>query len=492
MSGGPGREAGGLGALGARRAAQRPLGGHSSSPAPPFPLPPRPAPRPRASPPGTGALTSAATARGDRPRSAIGIIYAWFEFNRPCRERILADPGTGQYVGAMHKAFVSCNIEHSPATTALRMVAYSLLYTGAMLMVVSKRNRDKFRRYTQFLMAWAAVQLVVLVLATRAYQSCTHPGNCVMIPGLINSNWWMFIVAPVGLPIAMWFVYVEEGRSLALLGYMMVFFVTQAAAFQGEKSLIPLVVKKESTIGEQLLVRLVLHPFLWETTLFLGRFCIRQLRNFNYDVGCTYLGVLHAFYSLYGRFLLLQLRGAGEMIMINLALGIVGLFVRALFAAFDEFMLKAQHGPRPTAAYIATVQEAKLRAHESYAQSVAEFPSIVVASFFSVLVKVKASPTDAINMNRVATEVILQVLMLLAFDYASLKVDFYFHGIKHRKVWAERSPGYRLFLGAFVLFFIVDSVLGLLANFCPEKVDGGLVMTYCDEASMLGILNGRF
>ena len=114
------------------------------------------------------------------------------------------------------------------------------------------------------------------------------------------------------------------------------------------------------------------------------------------------------------------------------------------------------------------------------------------ASFFSVLVKVKASPTDAINMNRVATEVILQVLMLLAFDYASLKVDFYFHGIKHRKVWAERSLGYRLFLGAFVLFFIVDSVLGLLANFCPEKVDGGLVMTYCDEASMLGILNGRF
>ena len=94
-------------------------------------------------------------------------------------------------------------------------------------------------------------------------------------------------LAPVGLPIAMWFVYVEEGRSLASLGYMMVFFVTQAAAFQGEKSLIPLVVKKESTIGEQLLVRLVLHPFLWETTLFLGRFCIRQLRNFNYDVGCT-------------------------------------------------------------------------------------------------------------------------------------------------------------------------------------------------------------
>ena len=194
----------------------------------------------------------------------------------------------------MHKAFVSCNIEHSPATTALRMVAYSLLYTGAMLMVVSKRNRDKFRRYTQILAAWAVVQLVVLVLATRAYQSCTHPGNCVMIPGFVNSNWWMFIVAPVGLPVAIWFVYVEEGRSLASVGYMMAFFLTQFAAFQGEKSLIPLVVKKESTIGEQMLVRLVLHPFLWETTLFLGRFCIRQFRNFNYDVGTADLGVLQS------------------------------------------------------------------------------------------------------------------------------------------------------------------------------------------------------
>ena len=239
----------------------RPLGSPSSSPAP-FPA--------RAAvsglyrgPSWTGALTSAAPAGGARPRSAVGVIYAWFEFNRPCRERILADPGTGQYVGAMQKAFVSCNIEHSPATTALRMVSYSLLYTGAMLMVVSKRNRDKFRRYTQILAGWAVVQLVVLVLAARAWQSCTHPGNCVMIPGFINSNWWMFIVAPVGLPVAMWFVYVEEGRSLASVGYMMAFLLTQFAAFQGEKSLTPLVVKRSRPVGEQMLVRLVLHPFLW-------------------------------------------------------------------------------------------------------------------------------------------------------------------------------------------------------------------------------------
>ena len=76
----------------------------------------------------------------------------------------------------------------------------------------------------------------------------------------------MFIVGAgprVGLPVAMWFVYVEEGRSLASVGYMMAFLLTQFAAFQGEKSLTPLVVKRSRPVGEQMLVRLVLHPFLW-------------------------------------------------------------------------------------------------------------------------------------------------------------------------------------------------------------------------------------
>ena len=419
-----------------------------------------------------------------------GYLLLHHHFTAHCRDMVLNGPeypGSSQhYLGDLKQAYIRCVEWGHPLNVLWQIIAYNVLYYVAV--VSSFKCEPALRKKYTAICALKLTLEIALVGACYGFGYYKEDYEFT----LFGLPWELYLkgFGMSSLGLTMYFVYLIE-KNL----WSVTVFVAQISvafvAYNGELLAVPFMLKENSTMWEKMLTRLVLHPLLWESCLCVMRFAARQYQNYDYNTGGAFMGYIYSYYSIFGRFMLLQLQGAGQVVFINLALSLVTICFRVLFTEFDEFIMVLQHGTRTTRAIVSTENEAKLKAHETYSSMVAEYSGIIIAGVFGRMYLIQSSPGQVPDITQVAVDTSVQIVMAFMVDFAVLKIDGFCHGIRHKRIWNERGHNYILLVILGCLAYMPAAVLDLVPSFCPSTMGDQVSLARCSEPSLWSLVSGE-
>ncbi len=116
---------------------------------------------------------------------------------------------------------------------------------------------------------------------------------------------------------------------------------------------------------------------------------------------------------------MLQLKGFGQIIAINLFDALMQFMMRALYVIYDEWFMQLQYGNRAAKAIIATEEENYLRTFEAQAESFASAPSVFVTGGLLLLGHFQPVPGELVHTSKVIIDIVVQLCTNFVSDWVS-------------------------------------------------------------------------
>ena len=112
--------------------------------------------------------------------------------------------------------------------------------------------------------------------------------------------------------------------------------------------------------------RYIFHEVFWGLILWGYRVLIRNCIGLETGGEALLMGRVVTAKAIYARFLLVQLKGFGQIIIaINFFDALMTFFMRAVYVIYDEWFMQLQYGYRASKALISTEEEKYLRTFEA-------------------------------------------------------------------------------------------------------------------------------
>ena len=168
-----------------------------------------------------------------------------------------------------------------------------------------------------------------------------------------------------------------------------------------------------------LVFRYCVHELYWGIVLWGYRVMIRNAIGLRPGGEALFIGRAVCARAIYSRFLLIQLKGFGEIFIINIFDALMALLMRSLYVVYDEWFLNIQYGNRAAKALISTQEESMLRTFEAQADSFASGPSVFLTGalmIFGHFTPIAGQPVDQV---KVWLEVIIQIVTNFFVDTVS-------------------------------------------------------------------------
>ena len=228
--------------------------------------------------------------------------------------------------------------------------------------------------------------------------------------------------------------------------------------------------------------RYIFHEFFWSVVLLSYRNIIRNCVGLETGAEALLMARCVTTKAIYARFLLVQLKGFGQIIAINFFDAVMSLLTRSLYAIYDEWYMQLQYGNRAAKAVIATAEENYLRTFEAQASTLASAPSVFLTGGLLLFGHFQPVAGEVVNTAKVVIDIVLQLATNFISDWLAMVAEDKFFAAQHLRVFNQRLSKWMWYMfaiqGLAVCLFMATSAY---APFCPKKYEHGIMMEYCGE-----------
>ena len=181
------------------------------------------------------------------------------------------------------------------------------------------------------------------------------------------------------------------------------------------------ILNKSTPVWQVIAFRYLFHEIFWGFILWGYRIFIRNCIGLEVGAEALLLVKVIASKAIFARFLLVQLKGFGQIIAINLFDAIMTFFMRALYVIYDEWFMQLQYGNRASKAIIATAEENHLRTFEAQAETLTSAPSVFVTGGLLLLGHFQPITGELVNHTKVIMDIVVQLVTNFISDWVSLR-----------------------------------------------------------------------
>jgi hypothetical protein len=239
-------------------------------------------------------------------------------------------------------------------------------------------------------------------------------------------------------------------------------------------------------------VRVIVHPLVWTSVLFLFRSVQRHIGSVD-NLKQTAFMVWPVLYStLYGRFLLLQLEDAGSIIMINFLFACVQLGLVLQGRGTDSAWLGWLYGKRARDAMEVSMEvdtEAMAFAFTFYAM---EMASILAASALLSFGSIAALPGLPPDAGTIWFNAVVQLGTTVAFSSLEFMFGSKFHNYEWSKVYPRSISKLLMYVLPVLIIGGSRLCVELLMLFCPKHYDEhGILLEQCDKDTLFSMIRTK-
>jgi hypothetical protein len=239
-------------------------------------------------------------------------------------------------------------------------------------------------------------------------------------------------------------------------------------------------------------VRVVVHPLIWASVLFLFRSVQRHIGSVD-NLKQTAFMVWPILYStLYGRFLLLQLEDAGSIIMINFLFACVQLGLMIQGRGTDVSWLGWLYGKRARDAMGVSMEvdtEAMAFSFTFYAM---EMGSILAASALLSFGSIAALPGLPPDSGTIWFNAFVQLATTVLFSSLEFMFGNKFHNYEWSKVYPRSISKLLLYVLPVLIIGGSRLCVELLMLFCPKHYDEhGILLEQCDKETLFSTIRTK-
>ncbi|KAK9803448.1 hypothetical protein WJX73_002248 [Symbiochloris irregularis] len=411
-----------------------------------------------------------------------GVVFLSFLIVRVlCRDAVLNTPGTTQ-------GFLSCVYvtQGGYADDARKLVflafwlVQQLWYMGFPAVLAYAMMPAWFRRSDK-LWIWlliVATATAVLVLAAGLNKA-------------LNTPLQFCYLVPLGLALLMVAAsiirrYSNDDVNFLRWSVLMIIAAMVAALYI---IIFPKLITKRATAGQLLLLRLVFHPLIWKLMTLLFTHTARHIGTVP-NLMQTALYMWPAMYSsIYGRFLLLQLSGVGDVLVLNIVLSLYDIVVGLSTRHSGYLLLRVMYGERTAEAMLATQLMNQIRMAELVGFMVCEHAGILCAAAVFSFGRITGQPGVPPNQKTIWLQALVQLVTAVVAHFVGLACDWRFLGIDLFSCWVKDM---RRFVWCLLLIATIGGsrlCVELLLLFCPSSYPGiGVLLEYCDRPSIFQLI----
>ena len=166
--------------------------------------------------------------------------------------------------------------------------------------------------------------------------------------------------------------------------------------------------------------RYIFHEVFWGLILWGYRVLIRNCIGLETGGEALLMGRVVTAKAIYARFLLVQLKGFGQIIAINFFDALMTFFMRAVYVIYDEWFMQLQYGYRASKALISTEEENYLRTFEAQAETFASAPSVFITGGLLLFGHFQPVVGQTIVASKVIIDIVVQLITNFVADWVSL------------------------------------------------------------------------
>ncbi|QDZ20383.1 hypothetical protein HOP50_04g29000 [Chloropicon primus] len=237
---------------------------------------------------------------------------------------------------------------------------------------------------------------------------------------------------------------------------------------------------KGTPVWQIVLFRYVFHEIFWGIVLWGYRVIIRNSMGLDAGAEALLMCKVVTVKAIYAKFLLVQLKGFGQIIAINFFDALMNFFMRSLYVIYDEWFMNMQYGNRAAKAIISTQEENYLRTFEAQAETFASAPAVFITGGLLLFGHFQPVAGEAVNHTKVIIDIAVQLVTNFASDWLSMVAEDKFFAAQHSKVFKKRMPYWTMKMFFMQLLGLALFMLGSgYSPFCPHKYDHGIMLEYC-------------
>lgn len=249
------------------------------------------------------------------------------------------------------------------------------------------------------------------------------------------------------------------------------------------EALLPLSFTEASTNFNKAMVRLFIHPIIWEIHEKGVRMAVQALQHqHSYSVHSAILIVKPRFFNaLIGRFLLSSLSSIGDIIVINIMLMLLDLGARLATKDKDAWLYQLFTSREHTQRILDSQTSRDLRAAFQFIDMFSEVVGVITVSVMYISGNISHTAGVGADLWTVATNMMVQLSTLLLGELLGMGFENKFFGIQHRKVWMSQHIFF-LFLIFYIVYTQVERLSSLILGlFCLQVFDNISILQYCDQ-----------
>ncbi len=322
----------------------------------------------------------------------------------------------------MKEAFLSCALNHWSAMFYRPVLSFWFMLT-TYIVWQKYMWKSKSEQAIVYVIGLLAVgQGLYMTFTSAKYQTWIN-GTPTGIWGSANTfgTFWSFCLIQGSLVFALFKMFrrkvVRKGSGLIVLacifGEIGGYFVYSTA--------LESILNKSTPVWQVIAFRYLFHEIFWGFILWGYRIFIRNCIGLEVGAEALLLVKVIASKAIFARFLLVQLKGFGQIIAINLFDAIMTFFMRALYVIYDEWFMQLQYGNRASKAIIATAEENHLRTFEAQAETLTSAPSVFVTGGLLLLGHFQPITGELVNHTKVIMDIVVQLVTNFISDWVSLR-----------------------------------------------------------------------
>ena len=232
-------------------------------------------------------------------------------------------------------------------------------------------------------------------------------------------------------------------------------------------------------------LRLVVHPIVFEIAMIVGRICIRKYPSIRNERVLFPVISIQLLNSLYGRFLLVTMGSLTATIITTILLSAQELLFRFTVPHRDYLIYRMLRKAVPDIREILRTERSvqvrsRLILAEIFLENASIFISVAFIAFGTITLE-RSEDLDAIGL---VVSTLVQLASEISVDYICVHVELLYFRLPIISVWRERYDKYFVTLIAFhvivVYYFWSTSLSSLLCGFNKGSPDDGdVVLFYC-------------
>lgn len=239
-------------------------------------------------------------------------------------------------------------------------------------------------------------------------------------------------------------------------------------------------------------VRVIVHPVIWTSVLFLFRSVQRHIGSVDNLKQIAFMVWPILYSTLYGRFLLLQLEDAGSIIMMNFLFACVQLGLMLHGRGYDAAWVGWLYGKRARDAMEVSMEVDEEAMAFSFTFCAMEMGSILAASALLSFGSVAALPGLPPDSGAIWFNAVAQLGTTVVFSSFEFIFGNKFHNYEWSKVYPRSISKLLLYVLPVLIIGGSRLCVELLMLFCPKHYDEhGLLLEQCDKDTMFSMIRTK-